>query len=238
MTFSKDLKIVLTCGSVLFVTSSYLTSGCSWITRKFGLDVFTSSWETSRLVMFVNFQSPDSWRKLRRYLVASQSTAGKTKDEGEDWRISCNKFINSLFTCIIIKHKLFLYILNLIFKVRNHHGKHYVSSCEPDAGCRLLLERDSVGTLVLLLFLHPLGASLRHSVTSNSYCPFHTCGGRQETDDIEVLKLRMYWRDRLWTLPEAKLIRPPSKCPQKWEGSMSDTSQVPAALFSTESHFA
>lgn len=82
-----------------------------------------------------------------------------------------------------------------------------MSSHQPDAGCGLLLERGSEGTLVLLLFLHLVGASLRHSETPDPYCPFHTCGGRGEKDDVEVLKPRMYWKDGLRTLPEAKLIR-------------------------------
>jgi len=72
-----------------------------------------------------------------------------------------------------------------------------MSSHQPDAGCRQLLERGREWTLLLLLFLHLLGASLMHSVTPNSYCPFHMCGGKGETDDVEVLKLRMYWRDQL-----------------------------------------
>lgn len=166
-----------TCGSVWFVTSFYLTSGCSWTTSKFGLVVFSSSWETWRLVKFVNFQSPDSWRKLRRYLVASQSTAGNTKDEGEDWRISCNKFMSSLFTCLITKHNFFnIYILNIIFMVRDHMvSTVWVELSPADAGCRVLLGRGSEGVLVLFLFMHFLLVSLRHSVTSNSYSPSNWC---------------------------------------------------------------
>lgn len=65
-----------------------------------------------------------------------------------------------------------------------------VSSHQPDAGCRLLLERYSELTSPSLLVLQCFTASLRHTVTSKFYCAFHGCNGKGEAAGVEVLKPR------------------------------------------------
>lgn len=65
-----------------------------------------------------------------------------------------------------------------------------MSSHQLDAGCRLLLERCNEQTSLSLLFLHCFGASLRHTVTSKSYCLFRECNGIGEAAGVEVLKLK------------------------------------------------
>lgn len=85
------------------------------------------------------------------------------------------------------------------------------------------------------LFLQIFEESLRYSGTSDSYCSFHECGGRGETDDVEVLKI-----DRQVMNAVRNEVRHTVTYLNALGGEKDQcqTPQVPASVFSTESYFA